>query len=127
MDEGKKQNMAPMWKKLMKNVDVGEPTSFLDHANLGCAQHECKINEIVIDEFRKMFESRISAGATEKILRMRETSRKDGSVVLRHGRSCSKMREQILRTSKKQKRQNSCTRCKIPDWMIITSRKRNST
>ena len=28
---GKKQNMAPMWKKLMKNVDLDEPTSFLDH------------------------------------------------------------------------------------------------
>ena len=29
----KKQNMAPMWKKLMKNVDFDEPTSFLDHKN----------------------------------------------------------------------------------------------
>ena len=28
---GKKQNMASMWKKLMKNVDIGEPTTFLDH------------------------------------------------------------------------------------------------
>ena len=27
---GKKQNMAPMWKK-MKNVDIDGPTSFLDH------------------------------------------------------------------------------------------------
>ena len=25
---GKKHNMAPMWKKMMKNVDVDEPTSF---------------------------------------------------------------------------------------------------
>ena len=28
---GKKQNMAHMWKKLMTNVDLDEPTSFLDH------------------------------------------------------------------------------------------------
>ena len=28
---GKKQNIDPMWKELMKEVDVGEPTSFLDH------------------------------------------------------------------------------------------------
>ena len=28
---GRKQNTAPMWeKKLMKLVDLGEPTSFLD-------------------------------------------------------------------------------------------------
>ena len=33
---GKKQNLAPMWKKLIKNVDLDEPTSFLDHVYLGC-------------------------------------------------------------------------------------------
>ena len=46
-------NMAPMWKKLMENVDLDEPTSFLDHVNLGCTQRECKPNEIIIDENRK--------------------------------------------------------------------------
>ena len=28
---GKKQNRDPMWKALNKEVDLGEPTSFLDH------------------------------------------------------------------------------------------------
>ena len=28
---GKNQNMAPMWKTLMRNVGLDEPTSFLDH------------------------------------------------------------------------------------------------
>ena len=27
---GKKQNLDPMWKLLNKEVDLGEPTSFLD-------------------------------------------------------------------------------------------------
>ena len=27
----RQQNMAPVWKKLMKLVDLGEATSFLDH------------------------------------------------------------------------------------------------
>ena len=27
---GKKQNLDPMWKGLNKEVDLGEPTSFLD-------------------------------------------------------------------------------------------------
>ena len=36
---GKKQNLAPMWKKLMKNVDGDELTSFLDHVYLGCRNH----------------------------------------------------------------------------------------
>ena len=33
---GKKQNLDPMWKVLNKEVDLGEPTSFLDHVHLGC-------------------------------------------------------------------------------------------
>ena len=64
---GRKQNTAPMWKKLMKLVDPGEPTSFLDHVYFGCTQRECKSNETIIDDYRKMFESRISAGAAEKL------------------------------------------------------------
>ena len=28
---GKKQNINPTWKILKKDVDLGEPTSFLDH------------------------------------------------------------------------------------------------
>ena len=35
---GKKQNLDPMWKILNKEVDLGEPTSFLDHVYLGCTQ-----------------------------------------------------------------------------------------
>ena len=28
----------------MKDVDLGEPTSFFDHVYLGCAQRECRIS-----------------------------------------------------------------------------------
>ena len=45
---GKKQKMA--WKNLMNNVDIGEPTSFLDHVYLGCTQRECKPNETIIEQ-----------------------------------------------------------------------------
>ena len=37
---GKKQNLDPMWKLLSKEVDLGEPTSFLDHVYLGCTQRQ---------------------------------------------------------------------------------------
>ena len=62
-----KRNLSPIWKKLMKLVNLGLPTSFLDHVYLGCTQRECKSNESIIEENEKMFESRISAGATEKL------------------------------------------------------------
>ena len=32
---GKKQNLDPMWKIHMNDVDLGEPTSFLDHVFFG--------------------------------------------------------------------------------------------
>ena len=52
---GKKQNTAPVWKKLMKNVDLNEPSPFLDPVYLGCTQRERKTNEIIIEQYTKMF------------------------------------------------------------------------
>ena len=57
-----------MWTKIDELVDLGEPTSFFDHVYLGCSQRECKSNGSIVEEYRKMFETRISAGATEKLL-----------------------------------------------------------
>ena len=39
---GKKQNSDTMWKVLNKEVDLGEPTSFLDHVYLGCTRRDWK-------------------------------------------------------------------------------------
>ena len=64
---GKKQKLDPMWKILIKEVDVGEPTSFLDHVYLGCTQRHCEISKDIVDNYRTMFESRISAEGTEKL------------------------------------------------------------
>ena len=58
---GKEQNINPMWKVLNKEVDLGEPTPFLDHENLGCTQTQSEISKDIIDNYRTMFESRISA------------------------------------------------------------------
>ena len=64
---GKKQNLDPMWNVLNKEVDLGEPTSFLDHVYLGCTQRQCEIGKDIVDNYRTMFESRISAGGVEKL------------------------------------------------------------
>ena len=63
----KEQNIDPMWKILMKDVDLGEPTSFFDHVYLGCIERECQTSKDIVDNYRNMFESRISAGANEKV------------------------------------------------------------
>ena len=54
-------------KVLNKEVDLGEPTSFLDHVYLGCTQRQCEKNKDIVDNYRTMFEPRISAGVTDKI------------------------------------------------------------
>ena len=53
---GKKQNINPMWKVLDKEVDLGEPTSFLDHVYLECTQRHCEISKDIVDNHRNMFE-----------------------------------------------------------------------
>ena len=64
---GKKQNIDPMWKVLYEEDDLGEPTSLLDHVFLGCTQKQCEVSTDIVDNYRTMFESRISAGTTEKL------------------------------------------------------------
>ena len=56
-----------MWKVLNKEVDLGEPTSFLDHVYLGCTQRQFEISKDIVDYYRTMFESRISAGGSREI------------------------------------------------------------
>ena len=53
----------------MNDVDLGEPTSFLDHVYLGCTRRTCQISIDIVDNFKSMFESRISTGAVEKVTR----------------------------------------------------------
>ena len=55
------RNISPSWKILMKHVDLGEPTSFLDQVYLGCTQRECQRSKDMVDSNRSMFEPRISA------------------------------------------------------------------
>ena len=47
---GKKQNINPMWKLLNKEVDWREPTSFLDHVDLGFTQRQCEMSMLTITE-----------------------------------------------------------------------------
>ena len=48
-------------------IDLGDPTSFLDHVDLGCTQRECQTSKDIVDNSRNMFESKISPGAIDKL------------------------------------------------------------
>ena len=49
----------------MKNVDLGESTSFFDHVYLGCTQRESQISKDIVDNHKSKFESKISVGTVE--------------------------------------------------------------
>ena len=99
---GKKQNINPMWKVLNKEVDLGEPTFFLDHVYLGCAQRQCQISKDIVDKYRTMFESRISA--TEKLprsenLRIYDMERHAKKCVGRYCESANRTTQQLYKVS----------------------------
>ena len=52
----------------MKHVDLEKPTTLLGQVHVGCTHRECFPNNSLLDEYRKMFESRISEGAPERLL-----------------------------------------------------------
>ena len=85
----KKQNIDPMWQVLNKKVHLGDSASFLDHVYLGCTQRQCETIKDIIDNYRTMFESRISAGGTEKTTMLGKTEY--FYVILRYGRSSQEM------------------------------------
>ena len=91
---GKKQNIKPMWEVLNKEVDLGEPTSFLDHVSLGCTQKTMwnkqrycwqLQNNVWIQNFRRSNWKITMLGRSAYFF-----------VVLWYGRSCQEMCGTIL-------------------------------
>ena len=63
---GKKQNMIPCGEEKSKMWTLTNPHHILTSI-LGCTQREGKPNETITEQCQKMFESRISVRATEKL------------------------------------------------------------
>ena len=64
---GKKQKHWSDVESTHKEVDLGETNIFPGSWKLGCTQRQCEISKDIVDNYRTTFESRISAGATEKL------------------------------------------------------------
>ena len=79
-----------------KEVELGEPTSFLDHVYLGCTPRQFETSKNTVDKNRTMFESRISNFCWES----REITIPSKSsyffMVLCHGWSCKEVCGKIL-------------------------------
>ena len=88
--DGKKNNLKPTWGKLMKQVDLEEPTPMLGQLNLECTQRECKLNLKIVPENRNSFVS----GTVKQLLGWAK-SHADTFAWLwdmgRHGKKCVKI------------------------------------
>ena len=120
---GKTENIQQPWKILMKDVDLGEPTSFLDHVYLGYTQRECQKSNDVVANFRDMFESMFSGGAKEK-LPTRASGKPDAETYLLgphdmegHAKKCV---ERYCELANKQL--HSYTKLQLHALMIISSK-----
>ena len=60
------RNKTLMWKVLNKEVDMEEPTSPFDHVLLEWTQKQFKMSKDIVNNYRAMFEPRISLEGTEK-------------------------------------------------------------
>ena len=89
------------WNAL--NVNASRTKSLLMNRE-ECSNHECLLNQM-------------------KITRVGKTSRQDGRVVLRHRRTCSKMRWEVLWTG--EQKDSAVKQSQVLAWMTTISRKRN--
>ena len=89
---GIKQNMAPMWNDEKKTLILTNQLHILITCIWDVLTMSTNRTKLLLMNSERCSNHEISAGATEKIPGCEKTSRKDGCVVLRHGRTCSKMR-----------------------------------
>ena len=118
---GKKQNIGPVWKVLNKEVDLGEPTSFLDHVYLGCTQRQCEVSQDIVDNYRTMFVTRISAVKQKSFHTLR-------IFVFLHGLMIWRVMPRNVWNdivSWQTRRLNNSTKYLLPASMTITSKKKN--
>ena len=109
----------------MKDVDLEEPTSFLDHVYLGCTQRKCEISKDIVDNYRTMSESRISAGALENYLFRRNRMR-----IFLHGRWTWKITQRNVWkdiANLQTKRLSNYTKSQLHAWMTINLKKKNES
>ena len=113
-----------MWKVLNKDVVLGEPTSFFDHLYLVWTQRQCETSKDIVDNYRTMFESKISAGATEKITMLGKIC-----VFLRGLVTCKVMSRNVWNVleSWQTRRLNNSTSYLLHVMMTIISKKKNWT
>ena len=97
---GKKQNIDPMWKILMKDVDLGEPTVIHWPCWFGWHSERMPNKQGYFRHLQKYVRVQNLCWSYRKATKQRETWREHFFLVLWYGRSCEEMRGKVLRACK---------------------------
>ena len=110
----------------MKDVEFGEPTSFFDHVYFGCTQRECQISKDVLDNYKSMFESRISAGAKENCQKQKPREILRPKRYLHGPMTCQVMQRNVWKAiaNLRMIQLSNYTKSQRHAWMIINLKKK---
>ena len=64
---GMNDNLKLVWDKLMKQVDLEEPTPLFDQVHFECTQRKCKSNLKIVQEHKDLLESLTSVGTLKQL------------------------------------------------------------
>ena len=122
---GKKQKKAPMWKKLTKTCGHWRTHIISWPCILGL--YSAWMQTEWINNWTKKEDVWIAyfCWSNRKITGMGKASRKDGGIVLWHGRTCLENALSDIASWQTRKWSN-CTKFQVLAWMIINSSRRNS-
>ena len=94
---GENQNMAPMWKKLMKLWILENQHHSLTMYTWDVLNVKAHRTKVLLTNIQRNVRITNCCWSNSKITRVGKTPRQDGRMVLRHGMACSNMRWKKLR------------------------------
>ena len=97
---GKKQNIDPMKKVLMKDLIWENRHHSLTLIIWVALKENAEISMDIVENYRTMFETKICAGATEKLPYSEKTWRKHFLMIVWYAKSCEEIRGTIWWTDK---------------------------
>ena len=65
----------------MKDVELGEPTSFLYHVYLGCTHRECQISKDIVDNQRSIARIKDFCRSCGKLPETKATEKPDAETI----------------------------------------------
>ena len=89
---GKQQNMGSMWKMLQKEIDLGDPTPWIDKCIFGCTQREAKVDARAVQSKNELFKKLMTTREAEEEDETKEHIRWKRSLWIRdtkgHAQNC---------------------------------------